>query len=122
MSIFAFSSSRQMIAVARSGRTEEPLPFVVRTFQAPRVSGCFLEVVILPKVCCCSSVTPDAIALYGLRPFFSTAVFCGASATPNAVALYVIRLFVATAVSCGASFAPNAVTISSSLICAAIKK
>ena len=36
MSIHAFLSSLQIIAVARSGLIEVPLSLVVRTFQAPK--------------------------------------------------------------------------------------
>lgn len=64
ISICAFSSSLQMIAVAHSGLIESALSFVVRTFQAPRISD---------------------VDLYGFRIFPTTAVPCGASAAPYAV-------------------------------------
>ena len=68
MSIFAVASSLEIIAVALSGRHESALSLVVRTFQAARLSTCFLW-------------------LYGIRTLSTTTVLCGASVTSNAVAL-----------------------------------
>ena len=36
---------------------------------------------------CCSSITPDKVAVYGLRPLVVTAVLSGASVPPYAVAI-----------------------------------
>ena len=43
MSMPAFSNSRQIRAVARSGRVNESLLLVVRTFQVPRLRRCLFE-------------------------------------------------------------------------------
>ena len=87
MSILAFSNSRQMRAVSRSGLIEESLSLGVRTFQAPKLRRCLFRALKLEGRCCRSSVSPDAVAVYGLRPPVTTAVSSGASVPPYAVAI-----------------------------------
>ena len=87
MSMSVFSSSLQMIAVARFGLMVASLSLVVQTFHAARFS-CFF---FLRKVVFLwfPSVTSDAVALsYGLRIFSSIAIDRGASVTSNAVTIY----------------------------------
>ena len=67
-----------MRAVARSGLIEESLSLVVRTFQAPRLRRCMFGALELEGRWCRSSVSPDAVAVYGLRPLVATAVSSGA--------------------------------------------
>ena len=87
-SMLAFSNSRQMRAVARSGLIEESLSLVVQTFQALRLRRCLLQALELEGRWCRSSVSPDAVAaVYGLRPLVATAVSSGASVPPYAVVI-----------------------------------
>ena len=59
MSMLAFSNSRQMRAVARSGLIEESLSLVVRTFQAPRLRRCLFRALELEGRWCRSSAMAD---------------------------------------------------------------
>ena len=72
MSMLAFSNSRQMRAVARSGLIEESLSLVVQTFQAPRLRRCLFQALKLEGRWCRLSASPDAVAVYGLRPLVHT--------------------------------------------------
>ena len=88
MSMFTFSNSRQMRAVARSGLIEESLSLVVRTFQVPRLRRCLFRALELEGRWCRSSVFfPEVVAVYGLHPLVATAVSSGASVPPHAVAI-----------------------------------
>ena len=57
-----------------------------------------------------------------MHEFEIEGLWCCSSVNPDAVAVYGLRLLVATAVSNGASVAPNAVAISSLVNCTSIKK
>ena len=87
MSMLAFSNSRQMRAVARPGLIEESLSLVVQTFQAPRLRRCLFQALKLEGRWCRLSASPDAVAVYGLRPLVPTTVSSGASVPPYAVAI-----------------------------------
>ena len=87
LSLLAFSNSRHMRAVACSVLIEESLSLVVRTFQAPRLRRCLFRALELEGRWSRSSVSPDAVAVYGLRPLVATAVSSGASVPPYAVAI-----------------------------------